>query len=408
MKKPFEDRITERIREVMEQYEPDYSPLAWEKLRKEMPVPVFWLKRVFLKYKYWFSGVAISGVLLIAFKFTTDLPAEKAYSEKTYATSQTISYPSISHEVKILSSIVTTAPVTNSFQAVYQNNTQTGNAIEEMSGKIEKNPVIPVFIEGPDFGAPINITGLIPIKYQAESVPVLKSHSSDKAGKSEFQWPELNFLFKKEEGYDKFTGPNKIAFFYSPEMLRSNSLKNLGVSQGIGFSLEGPIRSSVSISAGVSYQAINFNKTIFSEKVLPPGNPDGTEYIDSIGIRSGSYKYLEIPVILNFKFFESARSQVWLGTGISTIVFLKQDYTSETIVGGTSDQVSSSAKAWENILPLASLNLDLLYRYKLTDRLSLHSSVLYKYHVVSLGYNSMKFNRLSLQAGFIYRFGRQD
>jgi hypothetical protein len=427
MKKPFEDRITEKIREVMEQYEPDYSPQAWEKLRKEMPVPVFWLKRVFLKYKYWFSGIAISGALLIAFKVTSELPAEKSsvidavsyeasnyllsvnpeekpYSEKIYSTSQTIPYPSISHEAKTLSSQGTTASVTDSFQSAYQENTHQGNQIEELSGKIVENPVIPVFIEVPDFSFPADFAGLIPIKSKAEGIAVLKSHSSEKAGKAEFQWPELNLVFTKEEGYDKFAGPNKIAFFYSPELLRSGSLKNLGISQGIGFSLEGPVRSSVSVSAGLSYQAINFRK-VFSEKILLP---DETTFIDSIGIRSGSYKYLEVPVLLNFKFFESGRSQIWLGTGISSIVFLKQDYTSETIVGGTSDQVSSSAKVWENILPLASINLDLLYRYKFTERLSLHSSVLYKFHVIPLGYNSMKLNRLTLQAGFIYRFGRQD
>ncbi len=78
-------------------------------------------------------------------------------------------------------------------------------------------------------------------------------------------------MLTKEESYDKFVGPNKLAFFYSPEIHYSDSLKTLGVSQGIGISFEGPIRSSVSISAGLSYQAINFHKTIFSEKVPPHG-----------------------------------------------------------------------------------------------------------------------------------------
>ncbi len=68
-------------------------------------------------------------------------------------------------------------------------------------------------------------------------------------------------------------------------------------------------------------------------------------YIDSIGIRSGSYKFLELPVSVNFKFIESPRSQVWLGTGISSIAFLKQDYTYETIVEGISESSSILRKS---------------------------------------------------------------
>jgi hypothetical protein len=429
MKKPFEDRITERIKEVMEQYEPDYSPQAWEKLREQMPVPVFWLKKLFLKYRYWISGVAIVGVLLVAYKVSSEQPSDKsssinpissesanyfvsekpkevAYSEKSPALRPGISNIGIPRKEKNISSKAMPVRLTNSLPAAYQDYIQTEKTIAERHESIEIKPVIPISLNETDFGNQESNSQPIPIKAQAEEIPVLKSLSFVKKGKSEFRWPEFNFMFKKEEGYDKFAGPNKLAFFYSPEMVHSNSLNNLGVSHGIGISLEGLIRSSVSISAGLSYQAIDFRKTIFSEKILPQGE---TIYIDSIGISRGSYEYLEVPVSINFNFFDNNRSQVWLGTGISSIVFFKQNYTSETIVGGIiSDQVSSSAKGWENLLPLASLNLSLLYRYKLSDRLFLHSSVQSKQHLVSLGYNSMKLNRLSLQVGLMYRFGKED
>ena len=99
---------------MMEQYEPGYSPQAWEKLRKQIPVPVFWLKKLFLKYGYWFAGVAIIGVLLVAYKVTSltasdnnsandpvlsesanlyvrEEPKEITYSEKTATKSHGIS-----------------------------------------------------------------------------------------------------------------------------------------------------------------------------------------------------------------------------------------------------------------------------------------------------------------------------
>jgi hypothetical protein len=188
----------------------------------------------------------------------------------------------------------------------------------------------------------------------------------------------------------------------------------IGMSQGFGISFDGAIRSLVSVSAGLSYQSINFQKTIFLGKVLPdehlqPSDTNSRYYmVDSIGIRSGSYRFLELPVSLNYKFLETTRSQVWLGVGVSSIAFLRQEYTYEAFVEGKSYSSSISVKAWENIHPLASLNFSLHYRYNLSDRFYVHGSIQYKHHLSSLGYNSMKLDRLNLQVGLIYRFGRQN
>jgi len=64
-------------------------------------------------------------------------------------------------------------------------------------------------------------------------------------------------------------------------------------------------------------------------------------------------------------------------------------------------------KAWENIHSLASFNIGLLYRYELSHRFLLHGSAQFKQHLVPLGYNSMKLNRLNFQAGIMYRFGHK-
>jgi hypothetical protein len=156
---------------------------------------------------------------------------------------------------------------------------------------------------------------------------------------------------------------------------------------------------------------MNFDVTLSSQKVPPEGplQPADTNQtinnVDSIDIRSGSYKFLELPVAVNFKFIESPRSQVCISAGISAIAFLKQNYTYETVVGGISNSSSVSVSAWEDIHPLASFNIGLLYRYKLSDRFFLHGSAQYRQHLVPLGYNSMKLNRLNFQTGIIYRFG---
>lgn len=437
MKESSDDIITKRIKEVMEQYEPDYSPQFWEKIRKQRPVPELRLKTLLLKYKFWLSVLTIAGVLFIIYRVTDLLPADKnsavdplspeslnysvseklkeiTNSEKTSASVNIISDNSIGREEKNISSQVTPARITDTMPAAYQDYIPAENVIAERPERIEKIPV-PVLLEEIDFGNQYNSTQLIPVKYRPQEIQLLKDQAHDKTRKLEFHWPDFNSPVKKE-GYDKFFGPNKLAFFYSPEIHFNGSFETVGVSQGIGISLEGPIRSLVSVSAGLSYQETNFyNKIIFSGKVPPhdlvlqPPDTNRTFYYnDSTVFNSGSYKFLELPVSVSYKFIESARSQVWLGAGISAIAFLRQNYTYETVVEGISESSSVSVKAWKNIHPLASLNFSLLYRYNLSSRSLLHGSVQYKQHLVRLGYNSMKLNRLNFQVGIIYRFGRED
>ena len=423
---------------MLEQYEPAYSPQAWEKLRKQMPVPESRLKKLLLKYKFWLSGLTIVGVIVIAYKVTSVLPGDKnsvidpvsfeyanyfvtekpreiTYSEKASALRHNISDIITGQEERSGFPEVTPVPITESLPAAHQDYTLAENAITELPESIERASVIPVSTERLDFGYQYNSTLLIPIEDRAADIKPSKDQSVNKSAKFEIHWPGFNSTLTREGDYNKFVGPNKLAFFYSPEIHYSDSIGNMGVSQGIGINFEGRIRSLVSISAGLSYQAINFDKTISSVKVPPHGlvlQPPDTNrifyYVDSIEIRSGSYKFLELPVSVNFKFIESARSQVWLGTGISAIAFLGQEYTYETIVEEVSESSSISVKAWENIHPLASVNFSLLLRYNVSDRIFLHGSVQYKQHLVPLGYTSMKLNRLNFQLGVIYNFGRED
>ena len=435
MKELFDDRITQRIKEVLEQYEPAYSPQAWEKLRKQMPVPESRLKKLLLKYKFWLSGVAIVGLLVTAYKvsnglhvdvnsvidpvyfesasyFVTEKPKEITYSEKASALRHNISDIITGQEEKSVFPEVAVVPITESLPATDQDNTQAGSAITEIHESIERASVIPVSPERIEFGYQYNSTLLIPIEDRTADIKPSKDQSYNKTAKFEIHWPGFNSSLTREGDYNKFVGPNKLAFYYSPEIHYSDSIGNMGVSQGIGITFEGRIRSLVSVSAGLSYQAINFDKTISSVKVPPHGlvlQPPDTNrifyYVDSIEIRSGSYKFLELPVSVNFKFIESAKTQIWLGTGISAIAFLGQEYTYETIVEEVSESSSISVKAWENIHPLASVNFSLLLRYNVSDRVFLHGSVQYKQHLVPLGYNSMKLNRLNFQLGVIYHFG---
>jgi hypothetical protein len=433
MKESSEDIIIKNIKEVLEKYEPEYSPQFWENLRKQRLDPESWLTKLFLNYRFYLSCLVITGFLIIVNTDTSvqssvkypatdtvfpesshysasEKPKEIKYPQKTVTfLSHSVSDGGSDQEETVISSNVTTVPSTDISPPINQDYTQTGESSEEIPYDINKAPFEKGLFGGADFLYQVDNSHLIPIKSNGGVLPVLKTTSAEKTRTFKFQWPVSGEAL--EGSYDKFAGPNRVSVFYSPEIHYSDSLGTLGFSQGAGISLEGLIRSSVSVSAGLSYQSMNFDVTIFSAKVPPEGpfEPSDTlepiSSVDSIEIRSGSYNFLELPVAVNFKFLESVRSQVLLSAGISAIAFLKQNYTYETVVGGISNSSSVSVSSWEDIHPLASINFGLVYRYKLSDRFFLHGSAQYKQHLVALGYNSMKLNRLNFQAGIIYRFG---
>jgi hypothetical protein len=435
MKVKLEDRITKRIKKVMVQYEPEYSPLAWERLKKQLPVPESRVKKLLGKHSSGFFLAVIAGVLIIVYTITSLLPVDKnsvtdprssesenysvtgtteetGYSKKPTIIRHENSNIIIEQEKKSISSDIIPVQITDPYLATDKDKVQSGGAVEGISEVIKNDFVPPVMIEGTDFCSQEIVIGLIPIESRDEDIRLWKDRTNEKKRKLKFNSPDFNLLFLKDKSYDKFTGPDKLAIYYSPEIHRSDSLKTLGVSQGIGISFEGPVRPLISISAGLSYQSIDFHKTLFVEKVPPHLvlQPDDTShmmfyYLDSIGIRSGSYKFLELPVAVNYRFIESHRSQVWLSAGLSSIVYLGQKYFYETIVEKVHNSSSISIKEWGNIHPLASVNFGILYRYNISDRYLLQSSMQYKHHLTPLGYYSMKINRLEFQIGLIYYFG---
>jgi hypothetical protein len=438
MKEAFEDRMTIRIKEVMEQYEPEYSPQAWKGFQKYIHKRESWLKNFFRQYPYWFDGIIITIILSAVFNVSSQpVPENKATVVIPHG-SDSVNYPESekTKEVTILEKPVpfshidskegTTSGeesvflnylpvhINDSLPTNYINKNQIENKIQGKPDSTEKIPDGSDLFRVEGFSNQFNNKLLIPLQLKIIEIPSLTSHTSDRLRKLKLKLPDLNLLTAGSKKYNKFIGPNKFALFYSPEIHHTDSLKTLGISHGFGIIVEGPIRSFISISAGLSYQSMNFNKTISSGQVLRD-LPPLYRPIDSIFIRSCSYKYLELPVSINLKLLKSTRSQVWLGTGISVMAFLKQNYESDVIYRdtckGTQDfikKVEFSANAWKNIHPLASVNFSLQYRFEFTNRLFLHSSIQYKLHLVPLGCNSMKLNRINLQIGLGYRFGRDD
>jgi hypothetical protein len=465
MKEAFEDRITRRIKEVLEQYEPEYSPQAWKEFRKHKLRRKFWLIKFLEKYRYWFTGIVITGILIIVFMVKSPSGPEKeaavipqsfdsAGSFDSIRRSESFNYPepqkteevSAPEKPVILSSVDSKADaafgkenisfkylpvhIIDSLPANYGSNIQIENEIPVNPDSIEKIPAGSDLFRTEGFGDQLNNKPLIPSVIKAVEIPALASRTSDRTRQFKLQLPEFNELSKESKKYNKLEGPNKLTIFYSPEINYCNdSLKTSRISHGFGIIIEGPVRSFISVSAGLSYQSVNFRNTILIKEVPLHMSPPIDHfyisreniYIDNTTIlRRGRYKYIELPVSVDFKLLESTRSRVWLGTGISSMAFLMKNFTSEVIIRRDarvdtarvfrdfSEIVNISPAVWKNIHLLASLNFCLIYRFQFSDRLFLHSAIRYRLYPEPLGYYSMKMNNLNLQVGLGYRFGRED
>ena len=445
MKEAFEDRITRRIKEVMEQYEPEYSPQAWKEFRKQKLQRENWRKRFFLDFRYWFNAITITFILIIVIRILSPSVLEKeavVFPQRSESVnhheSKEINEISVPEKPVTLSSDGSKADTTTSKESTVFNylpvcindslHTNNGNKIQVvneipvMTDSIEKVPAGSDIFRAEDFGNQFNNTQLISLEIKTIEISSLTYHTSERTRQYKLQLPELNSLTTESKKYNKFIGPNKLSLFYSPEInYCCDPFKTSVISHGFGIIFEGPVRSFISISAGLSYQSVNFNNIIFSKHVPMHMSPPIDHfylfrykiYIDSIGIiTSGSYKYIELPVSANLKFLEGTRSQVWLGTGISSMAFLRQNFASEvnieTIAGDISEKVGISPNVWKNIHPLASINFSLIYRFQFSDRLFLNSAIRYRLYPEPLGYYSMKMSHLNLQIGLGYRFGRED
>lgn len=64
MNELFEDKMTSKFRKVLENYEPAYSPQAWEKLRQQLPVKIPFWKRISKWYFIAAASLIISGIFM--------------------------------------------------------------------------------------------------------------------------------------------------------------------------------------------------------------------------------------------------------------------------------------------------------------------------------------------------------
>ena len=409
MKESFENRMVDHFRKILDSYQVDYDPNAWQRVRKDLTSKSLF-KRLRWKYPLW-GIVGIFVIAMIIFWVNKSMIGqeiihqnrkgliipEKEISQQSSSGGKNSCFMNESVPDKEINSKDKIKEKTN------RTNRETSVTEKNKLNNRDTLSLTPIVSKAFDEShSSIEVNNLLYIPTTQLQTTLHKK----KEGK--FRLPKIDLNINKE-GYKHFIGPNKLSVYYNPEFHHEKSLRNPGFCNGIGIEFEGPLNSSFDVAFGLEYhfQAYSSTKTtaLDTARLMELDiNPDA----DSISSLSGNYGFIEIPLTLRMKLLSNRRSYLSLDGGFSMQVFLKQAYYNHIEIETIEADNDIEMGAWKNIHPLGSVNLGLTYRHLLSDRISIEGSIVYKYHLSEVGALPMELNRFSAKAGITYRFGRKD
>ena len=424
MKESFENKMSNRFREALENYQVQYDQRAWERLSKEMPSRQVspWKRWKFVKW--WLGGILVAGLIMYGYLSTYKpevinqssqnsvfLSEKKADNQSGMDAGNTLPVSPFVLNKKASGELLSkeAGSALKSPQSVLKPSQQKGESL--LPGKYLENApedeMSPKLIAGKIVGR-IGQGDHQTTREQLTELPAREISTTTKnKHRVGFKFPEINLDFSKNPN-SHFVGPNKVSIYYNPEFQMEKTLRNPGLVHGLGIEFEGPINSTINLAVGVSYFSKQYSGSetfrLDSSKVSGLQVP----FVDSTITRTGKYQFLEMPVTLRLNLYSGQRAQLFFDGGFSAIVFLNQEYNTHTVVNLDETNNNIKQKAWKNIHPLGSLNLGLTYRYSLSERFSICGSVGYKNHLSGLGSLPMKLDRFSGKVGVVYRFGRKN
>lgn len=420
MKESFEDRMSEKFQKELENYQVPYDQHAWERLSKDLqakPVPP---RRKWKFLAEWGFAIVVAGLIIYHAYLSTidtlDIKQSQQNSTSTIVKKESFQSgsPTAGHSIDFSKKIQSESEVSGPNGQTKRRpmsqkvsfSEKENERFDNEAGKLANG--IPELEVSELLSAKEGLMKEQEIKLKLEKLPARNIiFSETKKQKLKFQLPKLNLDFSGDH-YSHFVGPNKVSLYYNPESDLERTLKNPGLVHGLGIELEGPINSKINLAVGINYFSKKYSGSeafrldSFTVKSLQ------VPFVDSTITRTGNYQFIEMPVILRVNLYSGQRSSLFLDGGFSAIAFLNQEYNTHTVVNLVETDVNNKQKAWKNIYPIGSLNLGLTYRYSLSNRISISTSLEYKNHLTGLGALPMELNRVSGKFGIMYRFGRKD
>lgn len=436
--KEFDKQMTHTIKGMLENYEAEYTPQAWDKLNSSLDANLSANSPI---KKWWWFGIIgfllIAGFLIIRYSPSVS-PEQSIQKNQSIQYKQTMkkneSSP-LSIEDSSASLICSPSQEKQIDQISLPNKNKISSFV--ISSSLDSSEYL-FFdrhdLEGICFLNTQPINHLLITDYATDQLEDISSsrflifETSQKQSrfkrKSKFriELPQISLSTKNNKFYKKFLGPNKLIAYLNPEIHKSEMFKQSSISSGWGIEIEGPLSKQLSVSIGVAFQTNKLSQGVsideLNQNMLIKNPADFTESEfekliplgDSVMNRTAEYQLLEIPLTFKLYLLKSNKSNVNVRCGLSALFFLKETYNLPFLMGSelAPYQETKNYKAFENIQLFGSVNLGLGYQYQFTDRLALTTSFDYKLGLNKLGDVTGNLNRMSFQAGISYRFGRSD
>jgi len=447
MHRPSDEHIMNDIREKLNSYRPAYQPESWQQMSGKLDQQAFATPK--FNFTSWLLGVA-SGLIL-----TTLIIGIILFNQQHKTTLLNTTYI---EQIDSLKHIIEQNKKNNTLHSSYTSDFDISNT-NHLSGENnqDKNllPPIPIVDISLSKSWPIsNHTNYLKDENMTQVMDFEKLHPNHcslndsintiyprnqielihptqisnkeklKRKRTPFNWEIFNLKIK-DEPLSKFTGPNLLKLYYSPELIFSDFQDAPGISHGIGISTEGALTRRLSMGIGTEFRTYKWKKNIeygsekwkYSSIIIAEAtdttpailkNDSAWVYqVDSLRTNTGSWQYFEIPVELRYQLMETRHSSLYLSGSISALLFYKEDYDSALSKDGKKTNNSESSNPFKNYHIPARFKFGLEYRYKLKNRFSLSIEPYYRGSWNGLGTHQLKPGAFGLNTGIIYRFGKE-
>ncbi len=451
MHKPTDEHIINDIREKLDNYRPAYNPESWQKMSNKLDQQkVIGNRTNFGTWMFgFFSGIILSIVIVSFYinqnnyKYQNSKPLIETNSTASYQIDSlklllhkknnmyannssvykfTQNHQKIDFNLRDNNNQLKLSPLPKS--NIYINYIDPVSSDKNRSTRVNSSGIdIPKRLE------PINMVQNDTIVRKNIVVPISDNNKEKNNNyntprkRNPFCWKKFMANFKLEDELLKnFTGPQLAKFYYSPELMIGNFQDKARMSHAIGLTTEGRITNRLSLGIGAEFRKFGWKKHLeygseimkYETKIIIEATDTSAAITktdsalvyrtDSTKINSGSWQYFEIPFNIRYKLTENAKSSLWINTGISAMIYNKEEYKSILTIDESTTETSETYKPYKNFHIPARFKLGLEYRYNITDRWSLSLESYYRWSWNSLGEHKLKPGAIGINAGVIYRF----
>ena len=447
MKNLNEQDFFGRVKSALENYEPDYKPGSWAKFsaildRQGRPVtPSHWTS--------WLNGFVcgvVSVSLMIGIYLLLDKAEEVTISDTEFVDGYSQQLPDVHiPDTAFVSAIdhktgnhsETAANIRPSSGKQNQQNQQSiQNIVRKVSSETstcsdavvlpESSPEEILSSIPENMQTSINPTSdLVDTRPDISNLPVVQNVNGIKSAdqnkpdtcqlplddtetsrkRKGFTWDLFRIdLGLDNEDYKKFTGPDRVKLYYSPEIVFGSFQDRPGWSNNAGLMMEGMLNKRIIAGIGATFREYSWQKTMeFGTSTHDSATFPNRSNVDSVLLHTGCWRYFEIHVALGMVIISKPKWSIGANMAVSPQIMQYECYTITTI---TDNEIISHTNIPDkvNFAILGSFRFGLEYRYRLGERWGLYAEPYYRFQLNSVGISGIKPRYLGINAGVVYQF----